>query len=137
MDPVKLGYTEEGHCCGEIHPNLPGPQRLQWDIPAEVRARWCSKSHSYILLFNHSSLKWLHLQLGRSQQSWRDEDSITIKCGGVLCFFVRSKVIGVIGSIKRELERVQTLLTLSSLCNWPIPMRSKCECLIVSFGKKT
>lgn len=37
MDPVKLGYTEEGHCCGEIHPNLPGPQRLQWDIPAECQ----------------------------------------------------------------------------------------------------
>ncbi|XP_029908693.1 carnitine O-palmitoyltransferase 1, liver isoform isoform X1 [Myripristis murdjan] len=37
MDPFKLGYTEEGHCCGEPHPNLPGPQRLQWDIPAECQ----------------------------------------------------------------------------------------------------
>ncbi|XP_041795092.1 carnitine O-palmitoyltransferase 1, liver isoform isoform X1 [Chelmon rostratus] len=37
MDPVKLGYTEEGHCVGEPHPNLPGPQRLQWDIPAECQ----------------------------------------------------------------------------------------------------
>ncbi|XP_028263273.1 carnitine O-palmitoyltransferase 1, liver isoform isoform X2 [Parambassis ranga] len=37
MDPVKLGYTENGHCCGEPHPNLPGPQRLQWDIPAECQ----------------------------------------------------------------------------------------------------
>ena len=37
MDPFKLGYTEDGHCCGEPHPNLPGPQRLQWEIPAEVR----------------------------------------------------------------------------------------------------
>lgn len=36
MDPLELGYTEEGHCNGEPHPNLPGPQRLQWDIPAEV-----------------------------------------------------------------------------------------------------
>ncbi|XP_044049103.1 carnitine O-palmitoyltransferase 1, liver isoform isoform X2 [Siniperca chuatsi] len=35
MDPVKLGYTEDGHCCGDPHPNLPGPQRLQWDISAE------------------------------------------------------------------------------------------------------
>lgn len=34
MDPTKLGYTDEGHCCGEPHPNLPGPQRLSWDIPA-------------------------------------------------------------------------------------------------------
>ncbi|XP_010775640.1 carnitine O-palmitoyltransferase 1, liver isoform, partial [Notothenia coriiceps] len=37
MDPMKLGYTEEGHCHGEPHPNLPGPLRLSWDIPAEVR----------------------------------------------------------------------------------------------------
>uniref|UniRef100_A0A8K9XKE2 carnitine O-palmitoyltransferase n=1 Tax=Oncorhynchus mykiss TaxID=8022 RepID=A0A8K9XKE2_ONCMY len=29
MDPVKLGYTEEGHCKGNPHPSLPGPQRLQ------------------------------------------------------------------------------------------------------------
>uniref|UniRef100_A0A6Q2X7H8 carnitine O-palmitoyltransferase n=1 Tax=Esox lucius TaxID=8010 RepID=A0A6Q2X7H8_ESOLU len=35
LDPVKLGYTEEGHCKGEPHPNLPGPQRLQWDIPCQ------------------------------------------------------------------------------------------------------
>lgn len=37
MDPVKLGYSEEGHCNGAPHPNLPGPQRLQWDITPEVR----------------------------------------------------------------------------------------------------
>ncbi|XP_046907741.1 carnitine O-palmitoyltransferase 1, liver isoform isoform X2 [Hypomesus transpacificus] len=37
MDPVKLGYTEEGHCKGEPHPNLPGPQRLQWEIPTECQ----------------------------------------------------------------------------------------------------
>ncbi|XP_047451890.1 carnitine O-palmitoyltransferase 1, liver isoform isoform X1 [Mugil cephalus] len=35
MDPVKLGYNEEGHCRGEPHPSMPGPQRLQWEIPAE------------------------------------------------------------------------------------------------------
>uniref|UniRef100_A0A673BP79 carnitine O-palmitoyltransferase n=1 Tax=Sphaeramia orbicularis TaxID=375764 RepID=A0A673BP79_9TELE len=35
MDPVKLGYNEDGHCRGQTHPNLPGPQRLQWDIPSE------------------------------------------------------------------------------------------------------
>uniref|UniRef100_A0A674P478 carnitine O-palmitoyltransferase n=1 Tax=Takifugu rubripes TaxID=31033 RepID=A0A674P478_TAKRU len=33
MDPNNLGYTEEGHCRGVPHPNLPGPQKLQWDIP--------------------------------------------------------------------------------------------------------
>ncbi|XP_077372126.1 carnitine O-palmitoyltransferase 1, liver isoform isoform X2 [Festucalex cinctus] len=37
MDPVKLGYTEDGHCCGEPHPNLPAPQRLQWDINDECQ----------------------------------------------------------------------------------------------------
>ncbi|XP_059190781.1 carnitine O-palmitoyltransferase 1, liver isoform isoform X1 [Centropristis striata] len=37
MDPVRLGYTEEGHCCGEPHPNLPGPQRLTWDINEECQ----------------------------------------------------------------------------------------------------
>lgn len=37
MDPVKLGYSEEGHCCGDPHPNLPGPQRLQWDITTECQ----------------------------------------------------------------------------------------------------
>lgn len=36
MDPNNLGYTEEGHCRGTPHPNLPGPQKLQWDIPTEV-----------------------------------------------------------------------------------------------------
>uniref|UniRef100_A0A673MTV4 carnitine O-palmitoyltransferase n=1 Tax=Sinocyclocheilus rhinocerous TaxID=307959 RepID=A0A673MTV4_9TELE len=35
-DPVRLGYTEDGHCKGNPHPNLPGPQRLQWDIPEEA-----------------------------------------------------------------------------------------------------
>uniref|UniRef100_A0A8C2A696 carnitine O-palmitoyltransferase n=1 Tax=Cyprinus carpio TaxID=7962 RepID=A0A8C2A696_CYPCA len=37
MDPVKLGYTADGHCRGEPHPNLPGPQRLQWNIPPECQ----------------------------------------------------------------------------------------------------
>nr|XP_057931244.1 carnitine O-palmitoyltransferase 1, liver isoform isoform X1 [Doryrhamphus excisus]XP_057932440.1 carnitine O-palmitoyltransferase 1, liver isoform-like isoform X1 [Doryrhamphus excisus] len=37
MDPFKLGYTDEGHCCGERHPNLPAPQRLQWDITPECQ----------------------------------------------------------------------------------------------------
>ncbi|KAJ8390903.1 hypothetical protein AAFF_G00098230 [Aldrovandia affinis] len=37
MDPMKLGYTETGHCRGELHPSLPGPQRLQWDIAVECQ----------------------------------------------------------------------------------------------------
>ncbi|XP_068595339.1 carnitine O-palmitoyltransferase 1, liver isoform [Brachionichthys hirsutus] len=37
LDPLHLGYTEEGHCLGAPHPNLPGPQRLHWDIPAECQ----------------------------------------------------------------------------------------------------
>uniref|UniRef100_A0A6Q2XXA7 Carnitine O-palmitoyltransferase n=1 Tax=Esox lucius TaxID=8010 RepID=A0A6Q2XXA7_ESOLU len=32
-----LGYTEDGHCKGDPHPSLPGPQRLQWNIPAECQ----------------------------------------------------------------------------------------------------
>lgn len=36
-DPVRLGYTEDGHCKGNPHPNMPGPQRLQWDIPEECQ----------------------------------------------------------------------------------------------------
>lgn len=36
MDP-KLGYTEDSHCKGAPHQNLPGPQRLQWDIPSECQ----------------------------------------------------------------------------------------------------
>lgn len=44
MDPTHLGYTEEGHCRGAPHPNLPGPQRLQWDISTEVgqSSKWTS-----------------------------------------------------------------------------------------------
>nr|XP_055064873.1 carnitine palmitoyltransferase 1Aa (liver) [Misgurnus anguillicaudatus] len=37
MDPVKLGYAADGHCKGEPHPHLPGPQRLQWSIPPECQ----------------------------------------------------------------------------------------------------
>lgn len=35
-DAIKLGYTDDGHCKGQPHRNLPGPQRLQWNIPPEV-----------------------------------------------------------------------------------------------------
>lgn len=38
MDPVKLGYADDGHCRGKPHPTLPGPQRLQWDISTEVKS---------------------------------------------------------------------------------------------------
>ncbi|XP_051975584.1 carnitine O-palmitoyltransferase 1, liver isoform isoform X1 [Xyrauchen texanus] len=36
-DPVRLGYAEDGHCKGNLHPSLPGPQRLKWDIPEECQ----------------------------------------------------------------------------------------------------
>ncbi|XP_076143199.1 carnitine O-palmitoyltransferase 1, liver isoform-like isoform X2 [Alosa pseudoharengus] len=36
-DPFQLGYTDEGHCKGSPHPNMPGPVRLQWSIPAECQ----------------------------------------------------------------------------------------------------
>ncbi|XP_053497455.1 carnitine O-palmitoyltransferase 1, liver isoform isoform X1 [Ictalurus furcatus] len=38
MDPKKLGYTDDGHCKGKPHPNLLGPQRLQWDISEECQS---------------------------------------------------------------------------------------------------
>ncbi|XP_068192285.1 carnitine O-palmitoyltransferase 1, liver isoform [Antennarius striatus] len=36
-DAFQLGYTEDGHCKGDIEPCLPPPQRLIWDIPSEVQ----------------------------------------------------------------------------------------------------
>uniref|UniRef100_A0A4W5Q0A2 carnitine O-palmitoyltransferase n=1 Tax=Hucho hucho TaxID=62062 RepID=A0A4W5Q0A2_9TELE len=36
-DAFQLGYTEDGHCKGEVERSLPPPQRLTWDIPVEVR----------------------------------------------------------------------------------------------------
>lgn len=33
---LELGYTEDGHCKGEINQNIPVPTRLQWEIPEEV-----------------------------------------------------------------------------------------------------
>lgn len=35
-DCFHLGYTEEGHCKGDVNRGLPYPTRLQWLIPAEV-----------------------------------------------------------------------------------------------------
>ncbi|XP_062845574.1 carnitine palmitoyltransferase 1Aa (liver) isoform X1 [Trichomycterus rosablanca] len=36
-DVTTLGYAPDGHCKGQPHRNLPGPQRLQWNIPAECQ----------------------------------------------------------------------------------------------------
>lgn len=36
-DYYQLGYAEDGHCNGEVNPNLPTPQRLTWDIPEECQ----------------------------------------------------------------------------------------------------
>ncbi|KAJ7989930.1 hypothetical protein DPEC_G00309590 [Dallia pectoralis] len=36
-DAFQLGYTENGHCKGEVERSLPYPQRLNWDIPEEVQ----------------------------------------------------------------------------------------------------
>lgn len=35
-DAFQLGYTEDGHCKGEVDRTLPPPQRLAWEIPVEV-----------------------------------------------------------------------------------------------------
>uniref|UniRef100_A0A4W6DP27 Carnitine O-palmitoyltransferase 1, muscle isoform n=1 Tax=Lates calcarifer TaxID=8187 RepID=A0A4W6DP27_LATCA len=36
-DCFHLGYTEEGHCKGDVNKGLPLPTRLQWQIPKEVQ----------------------------------------------------------------------------------------------------
>uniref|UniRef100_A0A674D8I4 Carnitine O-palmitoyltransferase 1, muscle isoform n=1 Tax=Salmo trutta TaxID=8032 RepID=A0A674D8I4_SALTR len=36
-DCFHLGYTEEGHCKGDISNGLPPPIKLQWDIPLECQ----------------------------------------------------------------------------------------------------
>ncbi|MEE6499353.1 hypothetical protein FKM82_003421 [Ascaphus truei] len=36
-DNFDLGYTEDGHCKGDIHANILPPGRLQWDIPEECQ----------------------------------------------------------------------------------------------------
>ncbi|KAG7261467.1 hypothetical protein CRUP_008156, partial [Coryphaenoides rupestris] len=36
-DCFHLGYTEEGHCKGDVNRGLPHPTRLQWQIPKECR----------------------------------------------------------------------------------------------------
>ncbi|XP_061555711.1 carnitine O-palmitoyltransferase 1, liver isoform isoform X2 [Phycodurus eques] len=41
-DAFHLGYTEDGHCKGEVDHSLPTPQRLIWDISPEVQAQVCS-----------------------------------------------------------------------------------------------
>ncbi|XP_036944665.1 carnitine O-palmitoyltransferase 1, liver isoform [Acanthopagrus latus] len=38
-DAFQLGYTEDGHCKGDVDRTLPMPQRLVWDIPSEVQAQ--------------------------------------------------------------------------------------------------
>uniref|UniRef100_A0AAQ4PSS4 carnitine O-palmitoyltransferase n=1 Tax=Gasterosteus aculeatus aculeatus TaxID=481459 RepID=A0AAQ4PSS4_GASAC len=37
-DAFQLGYTEDGHCKGDVDRSLPPPQRLAWDIPSEAQA---------------------------------------------------------------------------------------------------
>ncbi|KAM4734851.1 carnitine O-palmitoyltransferase 1, muscle isoform 1-T2 [Anableps anableps] len=36
-DCFHLGYTEEGHCKGEVNRDLPSPTRLKWQISAECQ----------------------------------------------------------------------------------------------------
>lgn len=35
-DVLRLGYTAEGHCKGDINKGLAPPTRLHWDIPSGV-----------------------------------------------------------------------------------------------------
>ncbi|XP_006264918.1 carnitine O-palmitoyltransferase 1, liver isoform isoform X1 [Alligator mississippiensis] len=36
-DYLLLGYSEDGHCRGDTHQNIPFPTRLQWEIPEECQ----------------------------------------------------------------------------------------------------
>ncbi|XP_072291402.1 carnitine O-palmitoyltransferase 1, muscle isoform [Eucyclogobius newberryi] len=36
-DCFHLGYTEEGHCKGDVNKGLPFPTRLKWDLPTECQ----------------------------------------------------------------------------------------------------
>ncbi|XP_066579830.1 carnitine O-palmitoyltransferase 1, muscle isoform isoform X1 [Amia ocellicauda] len=36
-DSFQLGYTDDGHCKGEMNMNLTPPSKLQWDIPQECQ----------------------------------------------------------------------------------------------------
>ncbi|XP_038619952.1 carnitine O-palmitoyltransferase 1, liver isoform [Tachyglossus aculeatus] len=36
-DCFDLSYAEDGHCKGDINPNVPSPTRLQWEIPEECQ----------------------------------------------------------------------------------------------------
>uniref|UniRef100_A0A8D0GVE5 carnitine O-palmitoyltransferase n=1 Tax=Sphenodon punctatus TaxID=8508 RepID=A0A8D0GVE5_SPHPU len=36
IDYLELGYEDDGHCKGDVVPNIPFPTRLQWEIPEEV-----------------------------------------------------------------------------------------------------
>ncbi|XP_044872493.1 carnitine O-palmitoyltransferase 1, liver isoform-like [Mauremys mutica] len=40
-DCLQLGYTEDGHCKGDINQNIPFPPRLQWEIPEEDMGKFC------------------------------------------------------------------------------------------------
>ncbi|XP_019406606.1 PREDICTED: AP-2 complex subunit alpha-1-like isoform X2 [Crocodylus porosus] len=35
-DAFQLGYNANGHCKGEMDPDIPPPQKLQWEIPEEI-----------------------------------------------------------------------------------------------------
>ncbi|KAA8590211.1 hypothetical protein FQN60_014145 [Etheostoma spectabile] len=40
-DCFQLGYTEEGHCKGDVNKGLPHPTRLQWQISKEDQGVFC------------------------------------------------------------------------------------------------
>lgn len=55
-DAFQLGYTEDGHCKGDVDRSLPPPQRLAWDIPSEVRAGVCGASSHAALSLSRKNL---------------------------------------------------------------------------------
>ncbi|KAK7805483.1 hypothetical protein U0070_023086 [Myodes glareolus] len=54
-DCFQLGYAADGHCKGQPDPTLPQPQRLQWDLPEQVKLGSRLPSKSLVFVLNSST----------------------------------------------------------------------------------
>ncbi|XP_070399118.1 carnitine O-palmitoyltransferase 1, liver isoform isoform X3 [Nothobranchius furzeri] len=86
-DAFHLGYTQDGHCKGEVERSLPPPQRLAWDIPPETEED-CRR------LFRRAAEK--HQNLYRMAMTGAGIDR------HLFCLYVVSKYLGVDSPFLRE-----------------------------------
>lgn len=61
-DYLLLGYSEDGHCRGDTHQNIPFPTRLQWEIPEEVSTDRTTGKDLLFLRIHLTSLSVVALQ---------------------------------------------------------------------------